>query len=109
MDRCFVDSQFLRIRRLVDGGITGKGIHGHKGVFSLISLLEDMKANVSVITRRNLFLIDEIQYDYDPVRQKELDSLLALMRHESIDFYRGSVRRNDLLKMLSVQKFLIIL
>lgn len=68
MDRCFVDSQFLRIRRLVDE----EGIYGTKGVFSLVSLLKDMKANVALVTRKNLFLIDGMEYDYEAVEKKEL-------------------------------------
>ena len=102
MDRCFVDSQFLCIRRLVDE----EGIDGAKGVFSLVSLLKDMKANASLINRRNLFLIDGMEYDYGVVQQKELVytteqlksgksaywlpnelcSLTVLRRHELIDF-----------------------
>jgi len=102
MDRCFVDSQFLCIRRLVDE----EDIYGVKGVFSLVSLLNDMKANHTLITRKNLFLIDGMEYDYKAVQQKELaygdeqlkrgqsayflpnelDSLSIRRRHELIDY-----------------------
>jgi len=68
MDRCFFDSQFLVIRRLTDSS----PFDGPKGVFSLVSLLKDMKAKVSLITRENLFAIEDLEYDYEAIEQQEL-------------------------------------
>ncbi len=105
MDRCFFDSQFLSIRRLADPA----PIDGDRGVFSLLSLLNDMKINASLITRRNLFLVDNMEYDYEAAQQKEavfmaeqlragassywlppeLDSHSIRLRHEYIDVLSG--------------------
>lgn len=68
MDRCFFDSQLLAIRRLTDSS----PFDGPKGVFSLISLLNDMKANVSLITRENLFSAEGLEYDYEAIQQRQL-------------------------------------
>ncbi|MDD4910114.1 MAG: hypothetical protein PHR44_05490 [Candidatus Omnitrophica bacterium] len=105
IDECFFDSQFLAIRRLIDPHpLTGK-----KGAFSLVSLLNDMRAKTSLMTRRYLFLAEDREYDYEAVEQRasayrleklrsgsgafflprELDSQLLRMRHEQIDALSG--------------------
>ncbi len=105
MDRCFFDSQLLAIRRLTDSS----PFDGPKGVFSLISLLNDMKANTSLITRENLFSAEGLEYDYEAIQQRqlayaleqsktgknaysipaELDSHSVRLRHEQIDTLSG--------------------
>lgn len=105
IDRCFFDSQFLAIRRLVDSS----PFDGPKGVFSLVSLLKDMKLNASLISRENLFLVEGLEYDYEAVQQRELayaleqsksgkgaywipselDSHSLQLRHEQIDALSG--------------------
>ncbi len=106
MDRCFFDSQFLAIRRLTD---SSSPFDGPRGVFSLLSLLNDMKANVSLITRDNLFSAEGLEYDYETIQQRELaytleqsksgknaywipaelDSHSVRLRHEQIDTLSG--------------------
>lgn len=105
MDRCFFDSQLLAIRRLTDSS----PFDGPKGVFSLISLLNDMKANASLITRENLFSAEGLEYDYEAIQQRqlayaleqsksgknvycipaELNSHSVRLRHEQIDTLSG--------------------
>ncbi len=101
IDECFFDSQLLAIRRLTDG----YSLDGEKGVFSLLSLLNDMKVNVSLMTRINLFLAEGREYNYEALEQRalayglkqsrsgqgayflprELDSHSVRLRHEQID------------------------
>ena len=76
IDRCFFDSQFLCIRRLVDPAV----LDGARGVFSLLSLLNDMRANTFLITRGNLFAVDGMEYDYETVQQKELAYMDAQLK-----------------------------
>ena len=105
IDRCFFDSQFLAIRRLRDAW----PLDGVRGVFSLGPLLKDMKANVSLINRGNLFAFEHLEYDYEAIRKREteyilkqkekntggvwipteLDSHSILSRHEEIDYLCG--------------------
>lgn len=84
MDRCFFDSQLLAIRRLTDSS----SFDGPKGVFSLISLLNNMKANVSLITRESLFSVEGLEYDYEAIQQWQLAYAVRL-RHEQIDTLSG--------------------
>ncbi len=74
MDRCFFDSQFLAIRRLTD---TAYALEDpKKGIFSLVALLSDMKANVFLMTRENLFLVEDLEYDYEVIQKRELEYAL---------------------------------
>lgn len=114
MDGCFFDSQLLAIRRLTDSS----SFDGPKGVFSLISLLNDMKANASLITRENLFSVEGLEYDYEAIQQRqlaysfeqsksgkkaywipaELDSHSVRLRHEQIDTLSGVEAKQRTLK-----------
>jgi hypothetical protein len=71
MDRCFFDSQFLSIRRLTDTAYTLED--PKKGIFSLVALLSDMKANASLLSRENLFSAEGLEYDYEAIQQRELE------------------------------------
>ena len=74
MDRCFFDSQFLVIRRLTD---TAYALGDpKKGIFSLVALLSDVKANVSLMPRENLFLVEDLEYDYEAIQNRELEHAL---------------------------------
>lgn len=101
----FFDSQFLAIRRLVDS----YSLEGKRGVCSLIPLLNDMKCHVGLMTRHNIFVAEDLEYDYESIRQRELDYMLeqskdgahggflpgnldsssVLRRHEQIDVLAG--------------------
>ncbi len=107
IDRCFFDSQFLAIRRLTD--VAYELGDCKRGISSLSALLSDMKTNVSLITRENLFAVDNLEYDYEAVQQRqlehsieqskkgvsaywipaELDSHSVRLRHEQIDVLCG--------------------
>ena len=74
MDRCFFDSQFLVIRRLTD---TAYALGDpKKGIFSLVALLSDMKANISLMPRENLFSVEDLEYDYEAIQNRELEHAL---------------------------------
>ncbi|MHC4441127.1 MAG: PGN_0703 family putative restriction endonuclease [Planctomycetota bacterium] len=66
INTCFFESQSIAIRRLTDQG----GLKGKRGVFSLTSLIEDMKKNVHLLTRENLFLAEELPIDPEPIRKQ---------------------------------------
>ena len=74
IDRCFFDSQFLAIRRLTDAAYELGD--PKKGISSLVALLIEMKANVPLITRENLFLIEGLEYDYEAIQNRELEHVL---------------------------------
>ncbi len=68
IDDGFFEGQMLAIRRLTDS----YPITGHpKGydVYSLTSLLEDMKTHPHLMTRENIFAAEERPYDYEPVKR----------------------------------------
>jgi hypothetical protein len=105
---CFLDGQMLAIRRLTDNyPITG---HPRKrDVFSLTSLLEDMRDHAHLMTRTNIFAAEGLEYDSghirdrcdDYARQRRQEGEKAIMippelawhrlekRHEQIDFFAG--------------------
>lgn len=109
IDRCFFDSQFLAIRRLTDAAYEIDD--PKKGISSLVAVLIDLKANISLITRENLFLVDGLEYDYEAIQQRELaytleqsqkgssaywlpselDSHSVRIRHEHIDVLCGVI------------------
>ena len=69
IDRCFFDSQLLSVRRLCDPG----SVVGSDGVFSLVSLMNDMKQHVHLMTRENFFKDEKLEYDIEAIRQKEME------------------------------------
>lgn len=104
IDECFFDSQFSTIRRLTDlSALTGR-----EGVFSLLALLKDMKANVTLMTRSHFFIAEGKEYDYEAVEKRsweyrkkhttpgvpyclprELESDSLKYRHKQIDKLSG--------------------
>jgi hypothetical protein len=67
LDHCFFHSQMSSIRKLMDpGAMTGK-----RGVFSLKSLVSDMKKHRDMFTRRNLFAAFGLSMDLAAVREAE--------------------------------------
>jgi len=72
LDQCFFHSQLLAIRRLSDE----YGLEGKKGVFSLASLIEDMRENACLFNRGNMFAAEGLEYDVDSAeRHIEIDEL----------------------------------
>lgn len=107
IDECFFDSQFLTIRRLTDPAYELR--HPKKGIFSLLALLNDMRQNIALFTRENLFVAEGLEYDYDVIEKRaqefsaeqlrngnrvywtprDLDSWPLKLRHEAIDGLSG--------------------
>lgn len=104
-DMGFFRSQIAAIRRLDDSF----PIHGDLGVCSLIGLLNDMIKHRCLMTRRAILEAEELQYDYEDIRQKanqyssnklamgesdltpprSLDHSWSEMRHGHIDHMAG--------------------
>lgn len=128
IDRCFFDSQFLAIRRLTDKAY--KLEDEKRGIFSLPALLEDMKKNISLITRSNLFLAEGLEYDCKVVQKKlkeyerkqlkneekgywipsELNVRRIISRHKEIDLLCGvdknNRKLNDTIKIEILEHFI---
>ena len=64
----YFENQFIAIRRVVDGYYSLE--HNKKGVCSLISLLDNMIQNISLLTRENYFKVEGLEYDYEIVRKR---------------------------------------
>jgi hypothetical protein len=112
IDRNFFISQAIAIRRLLDKyDLTDPS----RGVFSLISLLNDMKKHRPLLTRRALIEIEGLEYDYESLRRraqewqqsekrrtgigavflpKELRWPLSELRHRQLDFLTGVDAKN---------------
>ena len=113
IDDGFFEGQSLAIRRLIDDyPITSDG---HRNdVFSLVSLLKDMKKYVFLFTRQNMLAAEGKDYDYLPIleraraynREREIagDHSYVLpqvlnwrgieRRHEQIDFLAGVTEKS---------------
>lgn len=105
INHCFFENQLLAIRRLTDT----YPIEGDRGVFSVISLLKDMNANLQLFTRINMLKQRGLEYDYKKVVKKErqlikehmekgirtfsipghIDSHSVKRRHKEIDVLTG--------------------
>lgn len=79
LDRCFYQNQLVSIRRLMDS----YPLTGDRGVFSLRSLLLDMKTHRAKFTRQNLFSAFEQVMDVDAARAAWHEHLGALPQEES--------------------------
>jgi len=77
IDDNFISSQQVSIRRLIDGAYP---IEGKKGIFSLISVLNDIIANAEHLTRQNIFIIKGIPYDDEEIKREFQE---YIMRKES--------------------------
>ena len=70
-DQGFFISQCVAIRRLVDG----YDLDGDRGVYSLIALLEDMERHGHLLTRRNIYDAEELEYDDKAIEQQFSEGL----------------------------------
>lgn len=75
LNRTFYDSVLFRIRKLTEDKYLEKsnGKGKDESVISLVSLLNDIKSNHLLLTRRNLFDVEELEYDYDKLRNLEIE------------------------------------
>ncbi len=107
IDEGFFEGQLLAIRRLTDNYPIVDD-HRGRGVWSLISLLNDMQEHAVLMTRTNFFAAEGLEYDVDSVRQRanehldrvlgegrvvftptELDWQRLQERHRQLDFLSG--------------------
>jgi len=68
IDHGFFNSQMAAVRRLMDT----YPLEGRRGVYSLAALLDDMKQNRELMTRKAIFEAERLPYDYEPVRRRRL-------------------------------------
>ena len=104
INRGFVASQTLALRRLVDGS----ELEGKRGVYSLVALLQDMGKNAHLLTRAHLFaaqdlpmeghaalhcvLEDQAATPSEPADPRMADDLTLMRmerRHEAMDRLAG--------------------
>lgn len=69
IDHGFFTSQAVAIRRLLDGY---KLDDPKRGVYSLVSLLEDLRAHAGLVTRRHVFDAEKLAYDYSSIREEHI-------------------------------------
>lgn len=110
LDDCFFQSHMSAVRRLVDT----KKLYGPDGVHSLKQLLQDMKRNSSIFTRKAIFDVENLNYDVDRIKKnydkyitEKLDSGAATFhiprefnweiiedRHKQIDLLTDTVAKD---------------
>lgn len=85
VDSTFFDSQLAAVRRLTDNYKRT----GRKGVYSLISLIKEMKDNAAMFTRANIVKAERLPIRFSRMLrqggQKHVKGRLAEIRHEKID------------------------
>jgi hypothetical protein len=89
IDHTFWDSQILATRRLDDSC----DIKGKRGVYSLASVIKDVKKNVHLLTRRNIFAVEGLEYDLSTAT-KRYNALRSENRHNAIDELSGVSSNN---------------
>lgn len=86
IDQSYVSFQAISVRRL-----TEKGNHRpHNQIISLRRLLEDVEKNRKIITRENYLSLDGLPYDWETVRDKNLEKI----RESNETIHLGSTRGN---------------
>lgn len=84
IDRSFAAAQFARMRRLVDDealqASSASASRSDRSVFSIRSIINDMRRCRESLSRRNIFELKGFEYSIDEVERRELDFILA---HES--------------------------
>lgn len=104
---CFFESTLVRIRRLADD----KPLESPKGkydVISLVSVINDIKEHLHLITREHLFQVEEIEYDYSILIKKQNDYNKAQIQTDK-NFYfipqeydpDPSIERHSIIDILS--------
>lgn len=108
LNRCFVTKQMVTVRRLCDRN----PFEGKNEVWSLVSLLDDMKNHVRLLTRNAIFEGEGIRYDLLAIeRDVERERLAATSGNEDGNAYsrwtsavieqRRSKRRHEELDLLA--------
>jgi hypothetical protein len=71
--RNYFHTQSAYIRRLTDASY---GITGKKGVYSLDSIIRDVKQHRDELTREKYLELRSLSYDYSKIREKEIEFIL---------------------------------
>ncbi len=124
VDECFSENQLLHIRRLTDTYPIDD--NPKRDVYSLVSLLDDLIKNSDSITRENIFLSEDREYNVEKAREeffkKTVDGpddffshvlqpnenfISSEQRHKEFDFLSGIEPQNRT-RMDSVRKDLLV-
>ena len=81
MDRSFVASQVMAIRRLTDPGFPDP----KKGVISLVRLLADIEANSHLLTREHYICFDGTPFDEPLLETDQLRTFMRDRMHRTFD------------------------
>jgi len=106
INRCHFETQALAIRRLTERNSQRRE---DKYVISLRRLLDDMGANVGLLTRGNFFEAEALVYDYEPLEQEYYKQRtasptggdLCLARQISHNDWLWAARRHEAFDCLS--------
>jgi len=74
LNRCFVTKQMVTVRRLCDG----YPFEGNNEVWSLVSVLDDMKKHAHLLTRKAIFDEEQVPYDLEAIERDVERERLAL-------------------------------
>ena len=87
VDRNYFNAQVVSIRRLIEG----TSLQGKRGVYSIGALIEDIKKYRSELTREKYFKLRGLSYDYESIKQSELEQEKYELKNEvkKIKFYIG--------------------
>lgn len=73
IDHYFFEGQLSAIRRLIDG----YPLDGKNPVWSIVSLINDIKENRGMFTRANMFRVTGIEYNIEVAKVKERECMLS--------------------------------
>ena len=108
IDKCFFQSQANAIRRLMDT----YEAEGKRGVYSFSRLLVDIKENIKLFTRENMFAAEELSYDYSSIQEADIkyrDEQIksgekAFFIPQELNWHRHERRHKDIDKLSGVDK-----
>lgn len=83
IDHSFFHTQASSIRRLTDNS---NGLYGKKGVYSLLSLVKDIKSRNNELTRKRYFELNNVPYDIDLIKKKQRE-FIQEKSHNDVDIY----------------------
>jgi hypothetical protein len=90
LDKGFVASQALSIRRLTDPTYN----HPSKAVISLVRLIDDLEISVPFFTRENYICHDGVIYDWPENKEFGIEWHLWKQKHKNFDNLSGTSHQN---------------
>jgi len=84
LDRNFFQAQAASIRRLADN--SNYGLTGKKGIYSLYSLIDDIRKRRLELTRESFFRLRGIEYDYSEVQKRETEFVIRQAKENNAAF-----------------------